>query len=245
LSRTVQGFFPKTTSDAPPPDDSIKPIDHSFFAKSPVELSQFSEIPTSDELVIAGVSEVNAENIDVVEDVVLSVEPPSFMQAKNHAQPEARYRHVWLGLSVLLGVIFFLQLLVSERDRLAATAPGLKPLLVSLCSALDCKIAPLQHIESIVIDSSSFVKFNTDVSRLNFTFKNTNPMELMLPSLELTLTDIHDQPVIRRIIDAGDLGAKTDTIASGAELSTTLPLGIKIPNGAERIAGYRLLAFYP
>jgi hypothetical protein len=114
-----------------------------------------------------------------------------------------------------------------------------------LCDWLGCKVQSVRQIESVVIDSSSFVKVRADVYRLNFTLKSTAAISLAVPALELTLTDLQDQAVVRRVLLASELGVGIEVLGAGAELTAVLPVAVK-PGGAnERISGYRLLAFYP
>lgn len=145
---------------------------------------------------------------------------------------------------VLLGGLL-LQVVVHERDRIAATEPGSQEALVALCEWLDCTVGPVRQIESVVIDSSSFTKVRADVYRLNFTLKSTAAIGLAMPALELTLTDMQDQPVVRRVLLASELAPGRDLLGAGAELTTAIPISVKQGSGTERISGYRLLAFYP
>ncbi|MBC7435511.1 MAG: DUF3426 domain-containing protein [Bdellovibrionales bacterium] len=146
---------------------------------------------------------------------------------------------VALALLGVLGV----QVAVQERDRIAAIEPRTRPWLQQLCLHLQCSVAPLQQIESLVIDSSSFSKLRTDTYRLSFTVKNNAPVALAMPAIELALTDSGDQPVLRRVLLPADLGVTSPVLAAGGEWTGTFPLGV---NGAgARIVGYRLLAFYP
>ena len=80
---------------------------------------------------------------------------------------------------------------------------------------------------------------------LLFSLKSTAATVLAMPSLELTLTDLQDQAVIRRVLRPAELGFKKDTLESGAEVSASLPISVKTSGSMERISGYRLLAFYP
>jgi predicted Zn finger-like uncharacterized protein len=146
-----------------------------------------------------------------------------------------------LALAGLLAV----QWAVHERDRLAALRPELRPLLVAACEPLACEVAAVRQIESIVIDSSSFNRLRSDAYRLSFTLKNQGGFEVALPAMELTLTDSQDQPVVRRVLLPPELGGATRVIAAGADWSTTLALNVAANGSAGRIAGYRLLAFYP
>jgi predicted Zn finger-like uncharacterized protein len=171
----------------------------------------------------------------------------SFMRG---SRATSRWTRTWVRvclvlISLALGLLLAAQLAVNERDRIAAVEPRVKPWIEELCSFAECTVAPLKQIESVVIDSSSFNKIRGDVYRLNFSLKNTAPIELALPAIELSLTDVHDQPLMRRVFEPDELGIKSGVLQAATESNTSLTLGIKNTGGADRIAGYRILAFYP
>ena len=148
-----------------------------------------------------------------------------------------------LAMLLLAGVLA-MQYALQERDKLAATQPALRPWLQRLCGPLRCDIQPPRQIDAIVIDSSSFNRLRNDAYRLSFSLRNQAAMQVAMPSLELTLTDSQDQPVIRSILAPLDIGAPAILPASG-ESNSTVAVSVT-PNGSgNRIAGYRLLAFYP
>lgn len=149
------------------------------------------------------------------------------------------------ALCILLGGVLLLQVIIQERDRIAATEPGTRPFLVSVCALWGCEVSPLRQIDSVVIDSSSFVKVRADVYRLNFTLKNNAKIHIATPALELSLTDMKDLPAIRRVISAPEFTPQQELMGPDAEFSASLPISVKLPAGAERISGYRLMAFYP
>jgi predicted Zn finger-like uncharacterized protein len=170
--------------------------------------------------------------------------PPSFMRSVSlKRKPWVTASLVFSALLLGAGLIF--QVLLHERDRIAVVAPELKPVLVALCELTQCAVAPLRQIESVVIDSSAFNKLRGDVYRLNFTLKNTAQIALAMPSIELSLTDAQDQALMRRVLHADDLGSKSDSLMPTSEFSASLTLTVKSPDGADRVAGYRVLAFYP
>jgi predicted Zn finger-like uncharacterized protein len=176
-----------------------------------------------------------------------AVPQPSFMRA---SQAELSQHRPWVRASLyfsllLLSLGMIVQVLVHERDRIAALAPDLRPVVETVCDLLQCTVAPLRQIESIVMDSSSFNKLRNDVYRLNFTLKNTSQIALAMPAIELSLTDAQDQALMRRVIHPADLGILSDVLAAGSESSASLTLVAKIDDGLERVAGYRILAFYP
>jgi predicted Zn finger-like uncharacterized protein len=177
----------------------------------------------------------------------LTSHAPAFM---HKARPPSRWNSPWVrrslaATSVVLFAGLVLQVALHERDRLAASVPALQPALTAMCQALDCQIAPFKQIDSVVIDASSFVKVRGDVYRLNLTLKNTSPIDLAAPAVELTLTDLQEQPLIRRVLSATELGAQQGRLVAGGELTTALPISVKTAGAAEHISGYRLLAFYP
>ena len=146
-------------------------------------------------------------------------------------------------LLLLLAGVLSLQYAAYDRDRLAAARPALLPWLKLLCEPLRCQIGPPRQIDAIVIDSSSFSRLRTDAYRLSFTLRNQAPTQVAMPSIELTLTDTQDQPVIRRVLAPRDLGAPP-VLAASSEATESVSLAVS-SGGGNRIAGYRLLAFYP
>lgn len=177
---------------------------------------------------------------------------PEFVR---QARRQARWRSPWAraGLGLLgLGLLAALagQVAVHERSRLSATFPESRPTLKALCQILDCKIAPLQQIESIVVDASAFNKLKSsptqDAYRLNITLKNTARIPVALPHIELSLNDSQDIALIRRVLNPADLGASTQVMTASGDFSGSV--SIQIDNGklgSARIAGYRVVAFYP
>jgi len=159
---------------------------------------------------------------------------------------QSRLARGLLGLLLpLLLLLLLLQVVVQERDRLAASEPGAKPYLLALCKVLECDVEPLRHIESVVIDSSSFVNVRADVYRLNFTLKNSGMVDVAAPALELSLTDLQDQTLIRRVIVPSEFSALQSVIPAGAELNANLPISVKLLDRLEKYSGYRLRIFYP
>lgn len=146
---------------------------------------------------------------------------------------------------LVLAALLAGQYAVYDRDRLAARTPALRPVLEALCGPLQCTVGPSRQIESIVIDSSSFNKLRGDAYRLSFTLKNLAAVPVAMPAMELTLTDSQDQPVVRRVLAPSDLGASSSMLAAASEWSGTIAMGVTANGASARIAGYRLLAFYP
>jgi hypothetical protein len=148
---------------------------------------------------------------------------------------------VCFALALVLGV----QFLILERDRVAATYPVTRPMLLTACEVLHCTVSAPKQIESIAIDSSAFTSIKPGIYLLHVTLKNGAAVALASPALELTLTDMQDRPLLRRVILAGEFVSKAQVIEAGAELSSSIPITVRAGTAIENIAGYKLLAFYP
>ena len=162
-------------------------------------------------------------------------------------------------VAFVLLVVLLVQIAQFQRNTLAAWQPWMGQGLQAMCVQLRCEIEPAKQIESVLIDSSSFNKIAADAYRLKVVIKNAGAIALAMPSLELTLTDTQDQALLRRVLAPVEMGATDAVLAAGAEFSGVVaikisnplasgspaPASASRPSGALRIAGYRVLAFYP
>jgi predicted Zn finger-like uncharacterized protein len=234
-----------------------------FLEKSPHELSRLES--TMEDLSAMDETSLNANDGDATASLASHSTSPRYVQSDAPLpsdsgdavlsflrsprsvsawhQPWARAVLSIVGL--LLVCVLLIQVVLHHRDRIVAQEPATKPVVEMLCQWLDCRIGPLQQIESIVIDSSSFARVRGDIYRLNVTLRNAALTDVAMPGLELTLTDMQDQSMVRRVFLAPDFGAKSESLAAGAELSVTVPVSIKGAGSVERVSGYRLIAFYP
>lgn len=173
-----------------------------------------------------------------------ATEDVSFVKAARRRafwrRPMVRVALSLVGLSLLL--LLVAQVAVYERNRLAAMEPRLRPLLHALCQPLECVLAPQRQISDVVIDSSAFNKARGDSYVLALTMKSRASIPLEMPAVELTLTDAQDQPVLRRVLMPTELGAPQELAASG---EWTASVSVLVTTGGSKVAGYRLLAFYP
>jgi predicted Zn finger-like uncharacterized protein len=238
-----------------------------------VETMDLDALPSRPELVhTASADDANAKPSDLTDSVAVddkavdaeAVHEVSFVR-------DARRKAFWkkplarrsLGaVSLLLLLALTLQWVIQEKDTLAAREPRLVPLLQRLCGTLRCEIRPARHIDALVIDSSTFTAIGTGAYRLSFALKNTAATPLEIPSLEVTLTDTQDQALVRRVLAPAQYGASTATLAAHSELVGSVSMKVSgdsgraispsLPSSASaappatfRVAGYRILAFYP
>ncbi len=161
---------------------------------------------------------------------------------------------VALGLfGIALVVLLVLQVLLQQRDSLAAADPAFKLWLQKLCEQLDCEVAPLRRMDSLVIDSSSFNKVGADSYHLTFMLKNSGAVAVAMPSLEVTLTDTQDQALVRRVLTPAQFGSSNALLGAGSDFAGAVVMQVlgadtpaaSTPQGLLQVAGYRVLIFYP
>ncbi len=224
---------------------SVPPPTDPFLERSPHELSAYPEWKEQPPQ-----AQVQAKEENKPEDFasgLAKMAVPTFMASA--VEPPVRTglwsRVVIACVAAMLTFLLLVQVVHQERDWLVASQPALRPAVEMLCTALDCKVAPLHRIETVVIDSSSFAKSAAGLYKLQITLKNIGSLGVAIPSLELTLTDTADQAALRRVLRASDLAQNKEVLGAGEELSSSLVVKVNAINGVEKIAGYRLLAFYP
>ena len=171
---------------------------------------------------------------------------PGFVTAARRSvfwrRPLVRGVLAFMGLCLMLAL--GMQMALQERDVIAARVPAARALMEQFCRSLQCTLQPPRRIDAVVIDSSSFLKARHDAAayQLQMGIKNTSTLTVAMPALELTLTDAQDQTLLRRVLLRDELGAPAQ-LAPGATWSGAVPM--QVMQDASRVAGYRLLAFYP
>lgn len=236
---------------AQPPDardtsgDGSRQIEMESAPVSPVEEAPPAMLASGDEspdLEAVSAAAVVASELDsVIEDDVSFVR-----QARREALWHRPLVRLALGIvALMLGCLLGLQAALHERDRLAVLEPRLKPWLERFCDVVGCTVAVPRQIESVVIDSSTFNRLRGgDLFRLAFTIRNTSGVEVATPAVELTLTDARDQALVRRVLRPAEVGAEA-SLAQRGEWNAVLNMAVDADGVDSRIAGYRLLAFYP
>ena len=235
---------PETLDAEPPPDEEAQ-------AAAPPESEPLEPLqPLEQESVLVEGTAIMpgaAHESDAPEETAASpVAEPGFVTAARRSafwrRPAVRGALAVAVLALLLAL--GLQVVVQERDAIAARSPAAHALMERLCAPLQCTLQAPQRIASVVIDSSSFLKERNDAAayQLQMSLKNISSLSVAMPALELTLTDVRDRAVLRRVLLRNDLGAPAE-LAPGSTWSAMVSM--QVAQGADQVAGYRLLAFYP
>jgi predicted Zn finger-like uncharacterized protein len=158
-------------------------------------------------------------------------------------------RLVWGALAALAGAALVLQAGYRYRAEIAVLVPAARPALQAACSFAACTVPLPRRPELMSIDASDLQADTRSESLivLNALLRNRAPFPQDYPSLELTLTDDADRPVVRRVLapreylDKPRAGAAAQGLAPGAEAS----LRVNLDTDGVRATGYRLYLFYP
>ncbi|MBU3648344.1 MAG: DUF3426 domain-containing protein [Limnohabitans sp.] len=164
----------------------------------------------------------------------LSVDPQSSDEA---ASP---WPVPWVTASALLVLVWMLQFLWIQRNWLAAEEPALRPLLSTLCA---CEVTWPREPEAVLIESSSFTENPQGGYTVQLRLKNTQHHPVAMPALELSLTDMQDQVLVRRVFTARELSGK-DHVQSLRDVRATLNFDLD-ERVSSRITGFRAFVFYP
>jgi hypothetical protein len=157
-------------------------------------------------------------------------------------RPAVRWSLALLCLVLCVGLL--LQWVLFERDRIAALRPDLRPALNALCAPLGCQVEPLRWVQALSIDSTTLARRGNGRYALEVVLRNASVFELAMPALELSLTDVRDQLLLRRVMLPAELTAAPATVPASNTLTLRVEVLIDDPVG-EALAGYRTLVFYP
>ncbi len=151
---------------------------------------------------------------------------PSFARPVAVA-PADRGRLKWeLAAIAALGLLLALQLLLSQRARLAADAQW-RPLLSTLCAALRCTLPPWREPEAFRVLERDVRAQAPGVLRVSARIRNDARWAQPWPALRLTLSDADGRAVASRLFQPREYlgGAPTQTqLGSGQSVALRMDL---------------------
>lgn len=164
------------------------------------------------------------------------------------AAPAGRVRRwTWFLGAFLLLLLLLAQATYYYRSAIIVLVPQAKPYAAELCVVLGCDLPLPRRIEMMSIEASDLQADtnNPSIMVLSATLKNRAIFDQQLPSLELTLTDAQDQPVVRRVLAPQDYVGKAASTQAGFLANTELAIKMYIEGSRVKATGYRLYLFYP
>jgi len=159
------------------------------------------------------------------------------------------YSLLWGFLGLLTLIALAAQIALYFRVEIADRYPETRVYFAALCEELNCTLR-LSHRPDLMSIESSDLQADPrreGLIQFNALLRNRAGFVQEYPSLEITLTDERDRPVLRRVLEPEDyLEARhaaellTKGISPGGETSMRLHFDI----GKLRATGYRLYLFY-
>ena len=174
------------------------------------------------------------------------IDEPEFVRSTRQREASGKTTRIALAVgSVLLLIALVVQAVVSFRDVLAARHPGLRPVLVSTCALFGCSVNLPARPEQLVIETGELITLGGNAYTFSTVLRNQGDMALAWPSLELTLNDLDDKPLVRRVFAprdyAGAAAAAPTGFAARGEQQVRIHFRLE---GAEP-SGYHIAVFYP
>ena len=155
-------------------------------------------------------------------------------------QPDER---IWMFAAGFLIFTLCWQFILLQRDRMAAEEPALKSTLSAMCVPFFCEVNWPRHSDYVKIENTSFNEKTGDGFVMQLRIKNTQLYPVGTPNLELTLTDLQDQAVIRRVFTPKEMGV-SDHLGPLRDAKVQLNFNLA-PEFKARISGFRAIIFYP
>ncbi len=221
------------TLDATPSIEDVPPI------QSPPK-AESTEIPID-----------SAENTASV--ASSTIQQPSFLddatkKSKSNSKKTVNKSRSWLWTSgsVIMVLIAGMQSVYFLRNEIAIYYPNIKPFLVQSCKQLSCDINLPKQIESITIDDSDMQEDASHPGLIHFSSSliNSSNHVLAYPNLELSLTDVNDTPVLRRIFDPNEYLPPGKNIADGIQAGEETRIKLAITTSGMAVSGYRVFVTY-
>ena len=165
---------------------------------------------------------------------------PPLEPASHLAEKKAKGRIVGYSLAAALGLLLMGQAFFLQRHAIAALWPNSRPVLETLCRPLQCQLNPWMNPKAIMIEGASFAQSGESFV-LNWTLRNTGPMAVATTSLELSLLDGFNNPVVRRVF-LPDEAQAPEVLSPGQVWKGSLTVQV---DPLLVFSQYRLLSFYP
>lgn len=133
------------------------------------------------------------------------------------------------------------------RTEIVSRYPPSKPYLLKFCELVGCIVELPQHANLLAIDDSDLQQDteHENVIVLSSTLINRARFTQSYPALELTLTDVYDKPVLRRLFTPGEYLPKGTDVAAGIVADGETHVKLHLDTSGITAAGYRLYVMYP
>ena len=177
---------------------------------------------------------------------VPDVDEPEFVRRGRQREASGKTLRIALALgSIVLLLALAAQAVFSFRDLLAARYPGLRPALASSCALLGCRIELPARPDQLVIETGELITLGGDAYTFSTLLRNQGDMALAWPSIELTLNDTDDKPLVRRVFGPREYAGAAAASPNGFGARAEQPVKIHFRLEGLEPSGYHIAVFYP
>lgn len=155
-------------------------------------------------------------------------------------------RWVFPLLSGLLVVTLLLQFIYFTRTSLAANYPFTKPLLQSACRMAHCAVPLPKDITQLTIDDADIQEHREREGVLVFSsvLINHGAVPQAYPMIELTLTNMADEPVLRKILSPKEYLPASSKTELGLTAQQEQPIKATLGIEEKAVTGFRVAIAY-
>jgi len=171
---------------------------------------------------------------------------PEFVKRSRQQEQSGRTRKIaMLAGSIVLLLILIAQGAFTFRNALAARYPGAKPALESGCALFGCRVELPAQVDNLVIDTGELTTLGGGAYTFTTQLRNQGAVPQAWPSLELSLTDANDKPLVRRVFAPRDYLASTGAAANGLAPRVEQAITLHFRVDDLQPSGYHIAVFYP
>lgn len=191
----------------------------------------------------------DSANTGTLGDYVPESKSRSWFSAKLSSQrkpnPKWLMYLIWFAC-VLLILSAIAQTIYVYRTTIASHYPSTASYLKQMCVPLKCTIDLPKNIAFIAIDDSDIQEDADFLGALRFTstLQNLADFRQAYPNIELTLTDLDDQPLLRRVFKPIDYLPPSRNIDDGLAAQEAITLNLSMLAKDVVVSGYRVSVNY-
>ena len=172
-------------------------------------------------------------------------EPAFVIQGRRREQSGKALRVAMAAGSVALLLLLLLQAMTTFRNPLAAQFPQWKPTLVALCKLSGCQVDLPAQIEALSIEQGELQTIKEQTFSYVSLLRNQSRSVQAWPSIELTLNDADDKPLLRRVIAPRDYLPATIDVSQGFAPRSEQTIKLYFALDQLTATGYHIAIFYP
>jgi predicted Zn finger-like uncharacterized protein len=181
-------------------------------------------------------------------DEVDADDEPDFLKRGRRKQRLSRKLRIFLGTSCfILLIAALLQGAYVFRNQIAGWFPQAKPVLIDACKLLGCRIDLPAQIDQVSIESSELQTLANDKDTFVLTtlLRNYSSTSQEWPHIELTLNDINEKALLRRVFTPADYLHNSEDVRLGFSANSERSVKLSFELSQLKASGYRVYLFYP